>query len=110
MKLSIVNVFCSKYVVLMACLCATTMMAETPDEQKKRKWPPQRAIDACQQMYAGDSCSFERRNGNNVNGVCFIPKREGAVKACMPEKRYLKIQQKIQQKLLQKQQQQQNTE
>ena len=48
------------------------------------KPPPQEAIDACADLAAGDACSFEDKNGEELAGTCFTPDADHPL-ACQPE-------------------------
>lgn len=45
--------------------------------------PPQEAIDSCAALTAGDACSFNGRNDEELKGVCFAP--EDRELACKPD-------------------------
>ena len=44
--------------------------------------PPQAAVDACQSLSSGASCSFTGKNGDSVSGTCGGP--DGKPLACIP--------------------------
>lgn len=45
--------------------------------------PPPEAIEACESLKVGDPCSFEGRNGEELEGSCFTPSQDKPV-ACKP--------------------------
>ena len=47
------------------------------------KRPPKEAVMACQSLSAGDSCSFEGRQGKSLDGTCFTPESSKPL-ACKP--------------------------
>ena len=53
------------------------------DERRGRRGPPPEALEACAAQVEGDACSFEGRRGEELQGVCVVP-RDGEL-ACRPE-------------------------
>ncbi len=45
--------------------------------------PPAEALEACEELEAGDACSFEGRNDETVEGTCFTPGDDKPL-ACRP--------------------------
>ncbi len=46
--------------------------------------PPREAVDACEDLEAGEACAFEGRDQENVTGTCFTPDEEKPL-ACRPD-------------------------
>jgi len=60
--------------------------AENDSENKPRgehRGPPEVALEACSSSVPGDSCSFEGRHGETLNGTCEAPTDKPL--ACRPE-------------------------
>ena len=72
-------------------LIATTLLvgtayAESDDENKPRRehrGPPEAALEVCASSVQGDSCSFEGRRGDALEGTCEAP--DDKPLACRPE-------------------------
>lgn len=45
--------------------------------------PPREALEACEEMEAGDACAFQGRNDETVEGTCFTPGDDKPL-ACRP--------------------------
>lgn len=70
--------------LILSTLFLSNSMAQ--DSSRKRRGPPQEAIDACQSSSAGDSCSFSGRDGETLSGTC-DQKEESSPLTCKPERR-----------------------
>lgn len=71
--------------VAMAALVSGHVLAdETAGERPEREHgrPPKVAVEACAAAVPGDACSFEGRQGEQLDGSCFAP--EGKPLACRP--------------------------
>lgn len=67
-----------------ATLASAAAVAE-PGERGERRGPPPEALEACESLAEGDSCSFTGREGEALNGRCFLPPRDDAELACRPD-------------------------
>lgn len=65
------------------------VLVSPPAEGQRPPRPPREAIDACVDLEAGDACSFEGRNQETVDGICFAPDEEKPL-ACRPKNPPLK--------------------
>ncbi|UPW19952.1 hypothetical protein M0C34_06735 [Agarivorans sp. TSD2052] len=72
--------------LLTALIVAGLALPLTTVQAKGPRKPPQEALDACEGMSEGDSCSFSGREDEAMSGICGAPPHEeDAVLACMPE-------------------------
>lgn len=51
---------------------------------QERNGPPIEAIEACENLTEGESCSFSNRKGKNITGTCTIKEE---ILVCYPEKK-----------------------
>ena len=62
-------------------------LAAQPDgndgDERKRRGPPQEALDACANLSEGDTCSFESQRGT-MNGECRLSPQGQPPLACAP--------------------------
>lgn len=68
---------------LLIAAFSTTLAEEGDDERRGRRGPPPQALEACAAQVEGDACTFEGRRGEDLQGVCVVP-RDGEL-ACRPE-------------------------
>lgn len=68
---------------LLVAAFSAPLTAVGDDEHRGRRGPPPEALEACAAHVEGDACTFEGRRGEDLQGVCFVP-REGEL-ACRPE-------------------------
>lgn len=64
--------------VVLACLLGTISLASfaRPGQGDQPRMPPLEAIEACESLSEGDSCSFEGRRDDTVEGTCSLPPEE----------------------------------
>ena len=60
----------------------TTHAQEQEGHERKHRGPPQVAVEACAAAVQGDTCSFEGRRGETLDGTCESP--EDKPLACRP--------------------------
>lgn len=65
---------------------SVSSLAYPPRPRENPPRPPQEAIEACESLSEGDSCSFEGRHQELVTGMCVTLKEDEALLACKPER------------------------
>ncbi len=68
-------------IAVLAFVYASSAIADQGDKPRHRK-APKVAIEACAAMVEGDPCAFEGRDGEAVEGTCFLPPERSL--ACRP--------------------------
>ncbi len=70
---------------LLLMLTTSSTMAQ-PSDRDQRRGPPPEAIDACASAQSGDSCSFDGRRGEQLEGSCGVPEQaQEQSLICMPD-------------------------
>ena len=71
--------------ILFSSLFMAAAQAEDGQQGQRdgRRGPPQVALDACVAKVAGDACTFNGRNNEELTGTCFEPGEREL--ACRPE-------------------------
>lgn len=66
-------------------LATSSVMAQSSDREQRRGPPPE-AIKACASAQSGDSCSFDGRRGEQLEGNCGVPEQaQEQSLICMPD-------------------------
>ncbi|QIZ77600.1 hypothetical protein [Ferrimonas lipolytica] len=74
-----------KYTALIGLMLSTINVA-TARDGGPRNGPPEEALQACVELSEGDSCSFEGRRGEAIEGQCIVIKQEdNDGLACKPD-------------------------
>ncbi len=69
--------------LIFSILFISSTMSYAKSERGGRRGAPPEAVEACENLSEGDSCSFSGRRGS-VEGSCIKPQQE-EVLACAPE-------------------------
>ena len=59
-----------------------SLMADGDRQRPPR--PPREAVEACEDLEAGEECAFEGRDQETVTGTCFTPDQDKPL-ACRPD-------------------------